>query len=134
MKYRPNEWVTWVADPIRYYADGGGYGYAVGAEWYFNFGLPGMFFGMILLGWLTAYTRNHSRDGPWELTLACLMFLFMVIIVRNDLGYPMRSTVWPIIGFLILRQVGHYLIPRTPAAPIGHRPDGFDADPLSLNR
>lgn len=114
LEHRPSKWITWVANPVKYAVAGGGYGFAVGAEWYFNFGFPGLLFGMMFLGWLTAYTRNHSRDSSWRLLMATLMFIFMVNVVRNSLGYPLRSTAWPLVAFLILARFIPSVIGRRP--------------------
>ncbi len=46
----PSTWITWVINPI-WASTGGGYGYSMAAEWYYNFGIPGLVLGMALVGW-----------------------------------------------------------------------------------
>jgi oligosaccharide repeat unit polymerase len=105
LEYDPSKWVTWTASPNKYYNAGGGFGYAVGAEWYFNFGFPGVFFGMIWMGWLTAFMRNRSRKNTMWLIVACLYFGLLVTVVRNDIGYPLRTMMWPLVGYWILNFI-----------------------------
>ena len=112
LKHKPSMWVTWTADPVKYWNVGGGLGYAVGAEWYFNFGFPGVVIGMAFLGWLTAYSRNKSRDGPIQLLLASMMIVFMANVVRNDFGYPLRTAGWPLIGYFLIGLIPTVLAPK----------------------
>jgi oligosaccharide repeat unit polymerase len=127
LEYDPSKWVTWTASPNKYYNAGGGFGYAVGAEWYFNFGFPGMFFGMIWMGWLTAFMRNRSRKNTMWLIVACLYFGLLVTVVRNDIGYPLRTMMWPLVGYWILN-----FILRHTASPKGRPIDwGADSSPAT---
>jgi hypothetical protein len=112
LKHKPSMWVTWTADPVKYWNAGGGLGFAVGAEWYFNFGFPGVLIGMAFLGWLTAWSRNKSRDGPIQLLLASMMIVFMANVVRNDFGYPLRAAGWPLIGYFLIGLLLKILAPR----------------------
>ena len=50
-------------EPAKFFDGQSGYGYAYGAEWYFNFGFPGMLLGMMFTGWLTGFFRNNSCEG-----------------------------------------------------------------------
>jgi hypothetical protein len=117
--YNPSKWVTWTASPNKYYNKGGGFGYAVGAEWYFNFGYPGVYFGMIWMGWLTAFLRNRSRTGAMWLIASSLYFGLMIGAVRNDIGYPLRTMAWPLVGFFILNLIFRHTV-RSTRRPIEH--------------
>ncbi len=110
-QYNPNDWVSSMVDPTSYELKGAHHGYAIGAEWYFNFGMIGIAFGMMLMGALTTYFRNRSLDGPAWLVWGALYFGFMTLVIRNSLGYPLRSLFWPMFVFLGV----YLLIPRSTA-------------------
>jgi oligosaccharide repeat unit polymerase len=108
LKHNPSKWLVSTANPSKWKNAGGGYGYAVGAEWYFNLGMPGVFFGMALMGWLTGKARNASRSSPMGLLMASMVFVMMVSSVRNDFGYPFRQFAWPMAVFATF----YYLLPK----------------------
>jgi hypothetical protein len=112
----PDNWVTNVSNPVKYERLLGGYGYALGAEWYFNFGLPGVLLGMILTGFATARMRGASRRSAMWLLTVTLFYGMMLAIVRNDLGYPLRTLLWPLVGMWILQAF--WPRPRPRAAPL----------------
>jgi oligosaccharide repeat unit polymerase len=119
LDHDPSKWVTWAANPSKYFRSGGGYGYAVGAEWYFNLGMPGVFFGMILMGVMTGYFRDRVHRSTMWMISSAIMFGFMVGVVRNDVGYPMRTALWPLAGYAIMvpifnRFLGRRSGPREP--------------------
>lgn len=117
LEHDPGQWVTHTANPVKYYHQQGGYGYAMGAEWYFNFGIPGVLLGMIFCGWVLTWARNSSRRSPLRLTFAALLIGMYVIFVRNDLGYPLRTMLWPMVGLLALRAMWPARrVSRTPAS------------------
>jgi oligosaccharide repeat unit polymerase len=101
LEHNPSKWLVATANPSKWKNAAGGYGYAVGAEWYFNFGMPGILIGMVSLGYLTGRVRNRSRRSPLVLTFASLMTIMMVGLVRNDFGYPFRLVLWPFITLMI---------------------------------
>jgi len=103
VEHKPSRWVTKTASPEKYENNLGGYAYAIGAEWYFNFGMPGVLFGMFLTGFAVAKIRNACRRSPMWLTLSALFLSTMVLIVRNDFGYPARTALWPLTGLLVFR-------------------------------
>jgi oligosaccharide repeat unit polymerase len=103
LTHNPSKWLVATSNPSKWRNNAGGYGFAVGAEWYFNFGMPGVFVGMTLLGLLMGRVRNASRDGPLALVFGSLVFVMVVSWVRNDFGYPFRLFMWPMLTLLILR-------------------------------
>ena len=88
------------------YEQGGGYGYSVGAEWYFNFGLPGVFAGMILMGYLLCVFRKRQHMGPLWMVWSALFFLMLELIVRNIIGAPLKAATW---SFVSLWAVSSFL-------------------------
>jgi oligosaccharide repeat unit polymerase len=105
LEHNPSKWLVATANPSKWRNFAGGYGYAVGAEWYFNFGMPGVCFGMALLGWITGRVRNASTRSPLWLTFSALLSITSVSLVRNDFGYPLRQILWPFVTFLIFRAM-----------------------------
>lgn len=101
--HKPSKWITKTANPSKYEHFGGGYAFAIGAEWYFNLGMPGVFFGMLLTGFATGKMRNACRRSAMWLILSTLFMSTMVLIVRNDLGYPARTALWPLVALLVFR-------------------------------
>ena len=53
----------------------------------FNFGLPGVFVGMIIAGWLLAYVRDASRRSPMLLTFSALLVGMFVLIVATTSAF-----------------------------------------------
>jgi len=99
LEYHTALWVTATANPDKVIQKGG-YGYALGAEWYFNFGIPGVLLGMILTGYLTGRVRNASVEGPLKLVWSALVFGMLALVVRNAVGAPLKMTVWPMVALL----------------------------------
>jgi hypothetical protein len=123
LAHDPDNWVTYVANPIKYERLLGGYGYSLGAEWYFNFGMIGVLVGMFLTGFATARVREAGRrSGTW-LTFATLFYGMMLAIVRNDVGYPLRTVLWPLVGLLLL-QLAWPRLGRTAYAGFAPRETG----------
>jgi oligosaccharide repeat unit polymerase len=122
INHDPSNWLTLTASPSKYYLTSARYGYAMGAEWYFNYGLPGVLVGMTLIGWVTGRFRNSARNNPFWLTVSALYVSMMMLLVRNSLAYPIRTMVWPLVGMLII----YALVPKR------RKPDHATSD-LSLN-
>lgn len=103
LEHNPSKWLVATSNPSKWRNNAGGYGFAVGAEWYFNFGMPGVFLGMTLLGFVTGRVRNAARASPLWLVFSSLIFVMMVSWVRNDFGYPFRIFLWPFLTLLAFR-------------------------------
>ena len=108
LEHNPSKWLVATANPSKWRNFAGGYGYAVGAEWYFNFGVPGVLLGMTLMGWVTGKARNSSASSPMGTIVASMVFVMMVSIVRNDFGFPFRQFAWPMLVLLTF----YFLLPR----------------------
>jgi hypothetical protein len=141
MEHNPGAWVTYVANPNKWEINKGGYANAIGAEWFFNFGMVGTFLGMVLTGFSMARVRTHSRDSPARLTTVCFFYAMLIGTVRNQLSYPLRIFLWPLVALWVLR----WLWPRRAALPrarpravpeAGHRllPPGAAAEPEPIRR
>ena len=118
-EHHPGAWVTATANPEKFRTNIGGYGYAIGAEWYFNFGVPGVAIGMTLLGLVFGRVRNRARDGPLWLVWSALFMGMLVLLVRNSLGAPLRTGVQPMVAIALITQ-GWYLFAGR--AHVGARP------------
>jgi oligosaccharide repeat unit polymerase len=116
LKHAPSQWITWTINPIKF-AYGGGYGYAIGAEWYFNFGIPGVCLGLIATGYVTARIRNAARRGGLMLVWSGVYAHAAFVLVRNAVIAPTRAILWGLIGLLVLRFVFSSLGIRAPAPP-----------------
>lgn len=125
----PEAWLTDTLNPQKY-SVGGGYGYAVGAEWYFNFGLVGVLFGMIATGISLSFFRNRAQDGPAWLVWSALYFSLTALTVRNILGAPLKGALWPMILLLMLRLISRSVL-RGRAHP-AFRSAGEIAEPSQL--
>jgi hypothetical protein len=101
----PSFWFTGVMNPVRHALKGGGWAYSFAAEWYFNFGIAGILLGQIFTGWASARIRNASANGTFMAAAACLFMAMMSLAVRNAIGYPMRTALWPLVGLSILYWV-----------------------------
>jgi oligosaccharide repeat unit polymerase len=130
LQHSPSHWLTNTINPNKYDA-GGGYGYAVGAEWYFNFGVIGVLFGMTLMGYLVGYARSRALEGEIPLLLSALFFTMVVVSIRNILGAPLKAVVWPMVGILLLRAVVTQFIgtPRRDLRPDDSNPRTIDGPP-----
>jgi len=102
--HHASTWLTYTLNPAKW-AEGGGYGFAIGAEWYFNFGLPGVLLGMGLTGYLVTRLRNRALGSPLLLMSTASIYLMMLLLVRNASSAPFKVALWPLIGVLILRSV-----------------------------
>jgi hypothetical protein len=108
----PSTWITWILNPI-WASTGGGYGYSMAAEWYYNFGLAGVVLGMALTGWVTTRLRNNARTSSLALLASATVLAGVAIWSRNIIGHPLKVAVWPVIGvwaihrfLLLLRSRG----------------------------
>jgi oligosaccharide repeat unit polymerase len=100
----PSTWITWVINPL-WAATGGGYGYSMAAEWYYNFGPLGMMVGMPLTGFFLARVRNKARNSSLAMIWSATLFAAMTIWVRNIVGYALKVAVWPIIGIWVVHRL-----------------------------
>jgi oligosaccharide repeat unit polymerase len=112
----PSNWITWVINPI-WASTGGGYGYSMSAEWYYNFGLPGLVLGMALTGWLVARVRNNARNSSLALTWSATLFAGVAIWSRNIVGHPLKVAVWPIIGIWAIHRLLLLMRSRSASRP-----------------
>ncbi len=97
LQHQPSIWLVHSINPIKYF-DGGGYGFALGAEWYFNFGVPGVWIGCLATGWLTARVRRWSLSGGLALVVSAQFASMVALLVRNSLSAPLRGFVWSAIA------------------------------------
>lgn len=100
----PSNWLTALVAPD-WYANNGGVGFAMAAEWYYNFGFPGVWLGMALCGWILARARNQAYRSSLALVWSATLFGAMSIWVRNVLGTPLKIAIWPIIGLFVIDRV-----------------------------
>jgi len=110
----PAEWLARTLSPNPHSVVG--YGYTMGAEWYFNFGTPGVLLGSALLGFLVTRLRNSAQTSSLKLVVSALAFAAMAGYVRNIIGYSLRFLVWPLWGLLLIRFILSLLVRRPPAA------------------
>lgn len=111
MSHSPSNWLTFTLNPNKWLG-GGGYGFAIGAEWYFNFGIPGVLFGMMLVGAGLVFVRNRAMRSPMWLMASASVYLMMLLMVRNASGAPLKVGLWPLIGVLIVRSGLNFLVVR----------------------
>ncbi len=104
IEYSPANWITAQLSP-GWWATGGGFGFTMGGEFYYNFGLLGVLVGLLFLGWLTAKIRNASQESALRLVASALFFAGMAVWVRNVLGAPLRTMLWPVVALLVLRSL-----------------------------
>jgi hypothetical protein len=100
----PSTWITWVINPL-WAATGGGYGYSMAAEWYYNFGLAGLSLGSALTGFVMARVRNKARNSSLALVWSASLFAGVSIWSRNIVGHPLKVAVWPIIGIWVVHRL-----------------------------
>jgi len=93
----PSLWLTARINPAKY-QQGGGYGYSVGSEWYFNFGMPGVLLGMIFMGYLLCFFRKKQQNGPLWLVWSALFYSMLELIVRNIIGAPLKAATWSFVA------------------------------------
>jgi oligosaccharide repeat unit polymerase len=97
----PSSWITEQLNPI-WFDNGGGYGFAMVAEFYYNFGMPAVLIGMTGCGFLMARVRNASRRSDLWLVGSALLFAAMVAWVREVVGVPFKIATWPVIGLFLI--------------------------------
>jgi oligosaccharide repeat unit polymerase len=100
----PDNWLTSTVSPF-WFESGGGYGYAMGAEFYFNFGFTGVILGSALFGFLLVRVRNASDRSALILAVSALLFAHMAGHTRDVFGSPFKAFAWSSIALLILRGV-----------------------------
>jgi hypothetical protein len=123
----PSTWLVYTISPA-WAAAGGGYGFSMAAEWYFNFGLPGVLAGVTLVGWGMARVRNNARRSSFALVWSAALFTGVVLWVRNIVGFPLKAAVWPIIGLWIVHRLVTALIRRRTPRRVS---DAAPRDPLT---
>jgi hypothetical protein len=102
----PNHWITYMVAPWAYAAYGG-LGFSAIAEPFLNFGIAGVaayFFALgALLGWLdVALTVEPSRRF---LAITAIVFMPLLVTVRNDFHNFMRPAVWGAAIVLLVEQI-----------------------------
>lgn len=97
----PAAWLVERVHPAKY-EEGGGYGYAAGAEWYFNFGFPGVLLGMTIFGYLLAAVRTRALDGPYRLLVSAFAYWAGLLIVRNVVAAPLKAVVWSMLALALV--------------------------------
>jgi oligosaccharide repeat unit polymerase len=119
----PSSWITAILAPA-WFSTGGGYGYAMAAEWYYNFGWPGVLIGMTGVGYLMARIRNRSNRSTMALLWSATFFAGLAMWIRNVAGFPLKVMIWPIIGMWVVDRLVRLLRGRAarpaalaPAAP-----------------
>ena len=100
----PSVWITWQIAP-EWAATGGGYGFAMAAEWYYNFGMLGMVLGMALTGYGVTRARNASRRSSLALVWSATLFAGVSIWIRNVVGYATKVAVWPVVGLWVISRI-----------------------------
>jgi hypothetical protein len=96
-------WITKTLEP-NWYANGGGLGTALGAEWYFYFGMPGVVAGMALLGYMMTRFRNASQSSALGLVGAALVFVGTAAAVRSEMGVGLKMVAWPVLGLWVIKS------------------------------
>jgi oligosaccharide repeat unit polymerase len=104
LEYSPSAWLTWQLNPA-FFASGGGYGFAMGAELFYNFSFPGVLMGAAFLGWMTVRIRNAAYESALALVASALFMAAMATYVRNVIGAPLRAALWPVVGLFLLRAL-----------------------------
>lgn len=102
----PNHWITYTVDPWTY-ANFGGLGFSAVAEPYLNFGLPGILLYFVVLGFYLGRTdvilgRGTSRR---TLALAAVVFMPLLLTVRNDFHNFLRPALWSVCMVLLIERV-----------------------------
>jgi oligosaccharide repeat unit polymerase len=120
----PSLWITWVIAP-EWAAANGGYGFAMAAEWYYNFGMVGILVGMALSGWAMARARNAARNSSLALVWSATLFAALTIWVRNVVGYALKFAVWPIVGLWIISRLLGMLRRRGRVSAVARVPEPF---------
>jgi hypothetical protein len=121
----PAAWLVERVHPAKY-AEGGGYGYAAGAEWYFNFGFPGVLLGMTALGYGLAAVRKRALVGPQWLLVSAFAYWAGLLMVRNVVAAPLKAVVWSMLALVLVAWLLRLLAPgpapqrEEPAGQAGH--------------
>jgi oligosaccharide repeat unit polymerase len=100
----PSTWITWMVNPL-WAAAGGGYGFSMAAEWYYNFGMAGILLGMASVGFGLARARNASTRSSLALLWSTTMFAGTSIWIRNVLGYALKVATWPLIAVWVIDRL-----------------------------
>lgn len=112
----PSVWITWQIAP-EWAATGGGYGFAMAAEWYYNFGMLGMVIGMAFTGYGVTRVRNASRRSSLALVWSATLFAGVSIWIRNVAGYATKVAVWPVVGLWVILRIVRLLRGRAARRP-----------------
>jgi len=102
----PNSWITYTVAPWSF-ASFGGLGFSAVAEPYLNFGVAGVLAYFLALGVALgrldlALARGLSRR---KLAIAAVVFMPLLITVRNDFHGFVRPAVWSACLVLLIEQV-----------------------------
>jgi hypothetical protein len=112
----PSAWLTWLVNP--YWAStGGGYGFAMAAEWHYNFGLLGVLFGTVFTGFGVTRVRNACRRSSLALVWSATLFAGISIWLRNVVGFALKVAVWPVVGLWLIHRAMLLLRGRARSRP-----------------
>jgi hypothetical protein len=129
MEHLPSKWFTATVEPTKFALRGGGYAFAMAAEWYWNFGFPGILLGLTWMGFMAAWLRNKGAESAFLMAATSLWIAMMSINVRNAMGYPSRMFLWGFVALLVLRLVFAALRPRAPVTAASAVPAGAHRRP-----
>ncbi len=115
----PNHWITYAVEPWTWAAFGG-LGFSAVAEPYLNFGVPGIVGYFLLLGFCLGRLDLVLAGGAPRrtLALAAVVFMPLLLTVRNDYSNFVRPAVWSVCIVLLIEWVyGVRVAPRRAPAP-----------------
>lgn len=105
----PSDWITYRLDPVRF-AAGEGIGFSGIGEPYINFGLSGVVFFFILLGFLLGRLESvNLLNHPRYLIFSGIALWPLIPLVRNDVGNFTKPVVFTFIVLLIWRLIIKFL-------------------------
>jgi hypothetical protein len=104
LEHSPSVWLPRTINEGKF-LEGGAYGFAIGAAWYFDFGVGGILVGMLLTGAFLAWSRNLAWRGSTALVFSALAYTAMILLVRNALGSPIKLMLWPFAALLGVRAL-----------------------------
>ncbi|MGX9357534.1 O-antigen polysaccharide polymerase Wzy [Roseobacteraceae bacterium S113] len=92
----------------------GGPGYMAAAEMYFNFHIPGVMLGHILLGYMIGrihQTLAHLQANAHYMAATAVFFFTCLIWIRNEMSYVTQIMfLWGVL-FWLMPRIGKTLMP-----------------------